>query len=258
MSRKARKLKKRDTSSKRDHNLTIVPSDSTPLPQVKKTWTIHDIKTVSPLTPNQAEAFHEWFAGQNLFLHGTAGTGKSFVAIYLALNEVLSKINNIDQIRIVRSVVPTRDQGFLPGTEEEKQAVYETPYVDIFSELIGRPNTYRDMKKAGKVKFVTTSYIRGTSWNDSVVIVEEAQNMTEQEFDSVMTRIGKNSKIIITGDTKRQNDLIIKNGHSGSGIQRAERILNLMDEFTSISYNTQDIVRSGLVKSWIMASEEVS
>ncbi len=220
----------------------------------RKTWSIHDLKTVKPLTPNQEIVFHDFFSGDNVCIHGSAGTGKTFCAAYLALAEMLDKDSPIDKIVIVRSAVPARDIGFLPGTLEEKIAVYEQPYIDIFSELLGRPASYQNMKAARKVEFYTTSYLRGLTWDDTIVIVDEAQNMTMTEIDSIMTRLGCNTRIILCGDTKYQQDLRREN----TGIHQLVKVAERMAGFSVVEFTVEDIVRSNLVKQWIMARESVS
>lgn len=217
----------------------------------RKTWSTHDLKTIKPLTRNQEHMFQAWFNDNHVCAHGSAGTGKTFLAMYLALNEILRPNTPQDKIIIVRSVVPTRDMGFMPGSLEEKVSLYETPYRDICAELVGRGSTYDDMKEAGKIQFMSTSYIRGLTWNDAIVIVDEGQNLTKHEIDSVMTRLGDNSRLILTGDTK-QSDL----RPSQSGIEFFLRVSKNIPNFETIMFNRHDIVRGDIVKQWIIASED--
>lgn len=218
----------------------------------RKTWTKHDLRHTKPLTIAQEDMFHAFFDGQHICAHGSAGTGKSFVAVYLALNE-LFRSPDIDKIIIVRSAVPTRDMGFMPGTLEEKEAFYELPYADMFADMLGRNSTYQDMKSAGIVKFCTTSYVRGLTWDNAVIIVDEIQNMTMSEIDSVITRTGRDSKLILCGDDKYQQDL--KNGQSC--VKDLLRVLSAMKSFSTICFRPEDIVRSELAKSWIKTREEL-
>jgi len=219
----------------------------------RKNWSPKDIKDIKPYTEAQENMFRAWYEDVNICAHGSAGTGKTFLALYLAINEVLEKKQN--QIIIIRSAVPTREVGFLPGTLDEKVALYELPYHDIMWELVGRNSTYQDMKDAGLIEFMTTSFIRGLTWDNAVVIVEEGENMTFHEIDSVMTRIGENSRIIFTGDIKQTDLDGKKNGISG--MKQALKVFDSMKEFTSIEFTKQDIVRSDFVKSWIESSEDI-
>lgn len=220
----------------------------------RKNWSMHDLASVRPLTSTQEELFHAWMNGSNICAHGSAGTGKTFLATYLALNEVLQ--NNQQKIILVRSAVPTRDIGFMPGDQAEKLAVYEAPYHDIFHELIGRASTYQDMKDAGKVEFHCTSFMRGLTWDNAIVVVDEASNMTFHEIDNIMTRLGKNTRIIFTGDVI-QSDLSGKRGDV-EGFSKAMEAFKNMRDFESIVFTKHDIVRSELVKSWIIAVENTA
>ena len=222
----------------------------------RKHWTGHDIKPIKPLTSTQEEMFHAWFNGFNLCAHGSAGTGKTFLALFLALHSVLERRDQ-NRIIVVRSAVATRDIGFLPGTLEEKTALYELPYHDIMWELVGKASTYQDMKDAGVIEFMTTSFVRGLTWDNAVIIVDEGQNMTFHEIDSIMTRMGQNSRIIVTGDV-RQTDLDGRKGTPVCGMGQFLKVVNNMREFSTLQFTVNDIVRSDLVKSWIMASEAVA
>lgn len=220
----------------------------------RKTWTRHDLKHIKPLTPPQREMLHDYIEGRNVIAHGSAGTGKTFIALYLALNDVLSPDTEVDRIIIVRSAVPTREVGFTPGTLEEKAAIYEAPYGPMFAELLGRKNTYDDMKDTGLVDFQTTSFIRGVTWDNAVVVVDEVQSMTFHEINTIMTRLGNNSRIIVCGDLP-QTDLRKK--HEVTGMDKMLRIAERMENrFSSVKFTQQDIVRGEFVKAWICASEE--
>lgn len=221
----------------------------------RKTWSTKDLKHIKPITSAQEDMFHSWFQGKHLCASGSAGTGKTFLAFYLALNEVFA--GRARKIIIVRSTVATRDVGFLPGTIEEKTAMYELPYHDILAELVGRRSTYEDMKHAGVIEFMTTSFVRGLTWDNAIVILDEGQNMTFHEINSVMTRIGNNTRVIMTGDTK-QTDLSESRKHLGlEGMSHAMKIFSNLDSFECVQFNKHDIVRSEFVKSWIIACEQV-
>lgn len=221
----------------------------------RKTWSHHDLLTITPLTAAQEDMFHAHYNNYNICAYGSAGVGKSFIALYLALTEVFNPKSEIDHIIIVRSTVPTRDMGHLPGTAAEKIAPHEEAYHDILHDLIGRASTYEDMKAANLIEFKSTSYVRGTTWNNAVIVIDEFQNMTLSEFNSVITRAGNNSKVMVLGDTQ-QNDLI-NNRREVSGGDDVLRILDIMGEFAMIPFTVHDCVRGPLVKSWIMARESL-
>jgi phosphate starvation-inducible protein PhoH len=220
----------------------------------RKTWTKHDLNHIRPLTAAQEEMFRAFFEGKHICAHGSAGTGKTFIAIYLALNEMLHS-QTIERIIIVRSAVPTRDMGFMPGTLEEKEALYELPYAEMFAELLGRRNSYQDMKEADVVRFCTTSYVRGLTWDNAIIIIDEGQNMSFHEIDSIVTRLGQNSRLIFAGD-QRQSDLHNRRNEQ-SGMDTFIKVTERMPSFSVIHFTKHDIVRSAFVKSWICACEEL-
>jgi phosphate starvation-inducible protein PhoH len=221
----------------------------------KKSWTKHDLKHIKPLTSTQEEMFRAFFEGKHICAHGSAGTGKTFIAIYLALNEMLHA-QTIDQIIIVRSAVPTREMGFMPGTLAEKEALYELPYAEMFAEILGKRDSYQNMKDAGVVRFCTTSYVRGLTWDNAIVIIDEGQNMTFHEIDSIVTRLGENSRVIFAGD-QRQSDLSNSRRQEQSGLESLINVATAMSAFAVIRFTKHDIVRSAFVKSWICACEEI-
>jgi len=227
----------------------------------KKKWTVHDMKNIKPLNDTQREMMKQYFSGQHICAYGSAGTGKSLVSLYLAFCDVFNTNQPQERIIIVRSAVPTRELGYMPGTLEEKIAHYETPYQDIISFLFNgnrHNHTYEQMKKAGLITFMTTSFVRGLNWDDAVVIVDEGQNMTWEEINSIMTRIGKNTRVIFAGDLKQTDLNTVNNRKAGiSGMQRFLRVIDEMKVFSSIEFNVNDIVRSEFVKSWIIASERI-
>ena len=212
------------------------------------------MKAVEPLTENQRLTFEKYYDGKNLLLHGIAGTGKSFLSIYLALQSVLSDASRYKKVVIVRSVVPTRDMGFLPGSNAEKAKVYEAPYQAIFTELFNRGDAYQYLKQKGLVEFISTSFIRGITLNDCIIVVDEIANMTLHELDSVITRVGKNCKIMFCGDF-RQSDFTRE--HEKNGLTDFMRILNRMKSFEYVDFTENDIVRSAMVKEYIIAKERL-
>lgn len=199
------------------------------------------LKQIEPLTVNQLKAFD---SDKHLVLHGVAGTGKTFISSYLAYDDIFKK--NFEKLVLIRSAVPTRDIGFLPGTEREKSAIYEAPYRDIAAELFSRGDAYEILKGKGLVHFMTTSFIRGVTLRNAVVLVDECQNMSFHELDSIITRMGENCRVIFCGDF-RQADL------SKNGLKEFLRILHEMGEFELIDFEIKDIVRSNFVKQYIIA-----
>ena len=217
---------------------------------------LDDLKTFAPLTDNQKAFFNSYKVGEYfMMLSGSAGTGKSFIALYKALEEVMERGNSFERLLIVRSAVQTRDVGFLKGTLEEKTSLYEEPYVQICAQLFGNKEAYHKLKDQGTIQFTTTTAMRGMSFDNSVVVVDECQNMTFQELDTVVTRIGHQSKIIFVGDTT-QNDLLKKNNDT-TGMPDFIKIATSMKEFVRIHFTSADIVRSSLVKSYIIAKENL-
>lgn len=210
----------------------------------------HHLRPVTPLTPVQKTFCVAYDAGQTAFvLHGVAGTGKTFLALYKALQDALGS-SGTKRIVIMRSAVPSREIGYLPGSEEEKMAAYQVPYMDLCARLCGHPQAWEKLVAQEIVEFWSTSYIRGVTLDDAIIIVDECQNMTDQELNSIMTRVGARSKILFCGDF-RQTDL--NRRHDQSGLSDFMRTASMMDEFRIIEFGVDDIVRSSLVKSYIIA-----
>lgn len=219
--------------------------------QDKKSWTIHDLVAVKPVTDRQSEAVDNYYDGHNLALLGSAGTGKTFLATYLAMRSLMEK--EVEKVMFFRSTVQSRDMGFLPGEIEEKYAPFEQPYHDALAQLFRRASTYEEMKKRGLVEFHPTAFLRGLTCDNAIMILDEAQNMTFQEIDTVLTRVGKNSTVIIIGDT-RQDDL--KSKRETSGLAEFARIASGSDLFKTTMFKPEDCVRSGFVKDWLMLKEQ--
>lgn len=252
MSRKARSRKDREIEF-----LTEVTTSNTIAikegPNKKKKWSTHDLKHIKPLTESQRMMFEAFFQGNHVVATGSAGTGKTFIASYLALSELLEEETPYDKIIIVRSAVQGREIGHLPGSIEEKLAAYEAPYIDIFGTLLRKYDAYQQMKDAGLVEFMPTSFVRGLTWNNAIVVIDEMQNCNFQEIHSVMTRIGENTKIITCGDIA-QNDLLNKK-NDVSGYTEALRILGNMKSVDIVTFTEADIVRSNFVRDWIVAKQ---
>jgi phosphate starvation-inducible protein PhoH len=215
------------------------------------------LQEIEPLTYTQSQVFESYNMGNNLMLHGCAGTGKTFLSTYLGVRDVLEKVDAKRQIIIVRSVVPTRDMGFLPGSMIEKQRVYETPYRALFSDMFNRGDAYDMLKQKGTIQFETTSFVRGQTWDNAIIIVDECQNLSFQELHSVITRVGENSRIVFAGDGK-QDDLTSERYKEETGLGKFRNILSNMDSFDIIDFTTDDIVRSGLVREYIEACERTN
>ena len=211
------------------------------------------LKRINPLTDNQRITFENYRREKHLLLVGTAGTGKSFLSVYLGMTDIMEHKTH-EKLIIVRSVVPTRDMGFLPGSNKEKSKVYEAPYYSIFSELFGRGDAYDYLKTKGIVEFMTTSFVRGITINDAVIVVDEIQNMTPSELHSVFTRIGKNCRVVFAGDIK-QTDLNPRKEESG--FRDFFKVINRMKDFEVVEFTRDDIVRSDLVKQYIIAREDL-
>lgn len=213
---------------------------------------LDDLMEYTPITENQKKAFDAYDDGDNLVLAGSAGTGKTFIAMYMALEEMLDPNSFYRRVILIRSAVPTRDIGFLPGTADEKKEMYTLPYKNITTELFNDKGTWGKMITNGQVVFESTSFIRGSTFDDSIIIVDEMQNLSFHELDSVITRVGRNSKIIFCGDY-RQSDFRYKD--EKEGIFKFLNIVEHMKHFTIVSFGWDDIVRSGMVRDYIMTKE---
>ena len=213
---------------------------------------LDNLRTFSPLTDNQKLFFDAYKRGDYFIaLHGVAGTGKTFCAMYKALEEVLDRSNTFTKIIVVRSAVQSREMGHLPGDVSEKMEIYQQPYRQICEILFSHRDAWDRLEEQGYVQFISTSFIRGMSFDDAIIIVDEMQNMTYEEIDTVMTRVGYRSKIIWCGDY-RQTDLN-KKKNDMSGILKFFDIAYHMSAFTKIEFTPNDIVRSSLVKDYILA-----
>lgn len=213
---------------------------------------IDDLKTFEPLTNNQKKFFDAYKQGDYFIaLHGVAGTGKTFCALYKAVEEVLDKSNPFNKIIVVRSAVQGREIGHLPGDVNEKMEIYQQPYRQICDTLFGRRDAWDRLAEQHHIEFISTSFIRGMSFDDAIIIVDECQNLSWEEIDTVMTRVGYRSKIIFCGDY-RQTDLN-KKKNDMSGLLKFFDIAHHMSAFTRVEFGVEDIVRSSLVKDYIIA-----
>jgi len=211
---------------------------------------------IEPLTPAQEKVFEHWNNDKNLFMYGAAGTGKTFVALYLALKEVLKEDSPFDKVYLVRSLVATREIGFLPGDHEDKSSLYQIPYKNMVKYMFEMPDDnsfemlYGNLKAQETVSFWSTSFLRGTTLDRAIVIVDECQNLNFHELDSIITRVGEDTKIIFCGDVQ-QSDLVKAN--EKNGVLDFMSILRIMDEFGMVEFGVEDIVRSGLIRSYLVS-----
>ena len=216
---------------------------------------------VQPLTENQERIFKAWDEGKHLFIYGAAGTGKTFCALYKALHDVLKDVPSYDAVYLVRSLVATREIGFLPGDHEDKSSLYQIPYKNMVKYMFECPNDnefetlYGSLKTQETIKFWSTSFLRGVTLDNSVVIIDEMQNLSFHELDSIITRVGENTRIVFCGDAM-QTDL--KNNNEKNGIHDFMRILEVMpDDFAMIEMGVDDICRSGLVRNYLIAKQSI-
>lgn len=210
------------------------------------------IREIHPKTKNQEQLFHSFFADKHILLHGCAGTGKSYCALFLALKDLFD--GRYDRIIILRSIVPTRDVGFLPGTLQEKIAMYEEPYSEIVDELLGRKGAYDELKRDEVLNFKSTSFLRGVTWTNSLVIADEVQNCTWHEICSLITRIGEGSRLMLLGD-RDQNDLGQLRKSEQSGLENVIRVCHNMTSFDVVEFGAHDVMRSRLVKEFVIAKK---
>jgi predicted ribonuclease YlaK len=214
---------------------------------------------IDPLTDNQKKLFDAYAEGKHLVAYGCAGTGKTFITLYNALREVLDERTPYEKIYLVRSLVATREIGFLPGTYDDKSDIYQIPYKNMVKYMFQMPSDaefemlYGNLKSQETIKFWSTSFLRGTTLDNAIVIVDEFQNLSGHELDSIITRVGENSKIMFCGDAT-QSDL--QKSNDRNGIVDFMRILRAMPSVDIIEFGIEDICRSGLVKEYLIAKLE--
>ena len=221
----------------------------------QKEITYSQLNQIKPVTDSQKLVFDTWKKGQNQFLFGCAGTGKTFVSLYLALSEVLRNETPYDKVIMVRSLIPTREIGFLPGDEEDKAALYQVPYSNMMQFMFEQPNEqafeslYNRIKAQGSYYFLSTSFLRGLTFDNSIIIVDECQNLNFHELDTIITRVGQDSKIVFCGDFS-QTDLT--RTAEKNGMMDFLQILHEMEEFNCVEFDIGDIVRSGFVRNYLI------
>lgn len=211
--------------------------------------------TIKPIGENQKVVFDSWKKGKHQFLFGCAGTGKTFISVYNALQSVFDLKTSYDRVVLVRSLIPTREIGFLPGDEEDKAALYQVPYQNMVRFMFEMPNEqqfntlYDRLKGQGSLYFLSTSFLRGLTFDNTIVIVDECQNLNFHELDTIITRVGQDSKIVFCGDFN-QTDLVRQN--EKNGLHDFLRVLEEMEEFNCTEFTLGDIVRSGFVRSYLI------
>ena len=223
---------------------------------MKKQLISHDqLVEMKGVTKNQTEVFKQYATGKNLFLYGPAGTGKTFVILYNAIKEVLDPKINYNCIYIVRSLMPTRELRFYPSDEQDKSSLYQVPYDNMLRFMFKLPAEdqfgilYEELKRQDNVAFLSTSFLRGITLDNAIILVDECQNLNFHELDTIMTRVGQDSKIMFSGDFD-QTDL--REDKEKAGLGQFLKIINEMKEFYSCEFDIGDIVRSGLVRSYII------
>ena len=215
----------------------------------------NNLVTIKPITDNQKQVFASWKKGKNQFLFGCAGTGKTFISMYLALNDIFDLKSKYERVVLVRSLIPTREIGFLPGDEEDKAALYQVPYQNMVQFMFEMPNEqafnglYDKLKVQGTLFFLSTSFLRGLTFDNTIVIVDECQNLNFHELDTIITRVGQDSRIVFCGDFD-QTDL--QRTNEKNGLHDFLRILEEMEEFNCTEFTIGDIVRSGFVRSYLI------
>lgn len=257
MSKKKKAQSKTERENEHLRHITNNNQSAITSGQQKKKWTLQDINEIKMLTDAQQEMARCYYQGSHVCGYGEAGTGKTFVAVYLGISDVINKNAIVDKLVIIRSIVQTRSIGFMPGDEEEKTSRYKDPYRQILKELFNRPRTYDDMEDAEMIQFLPTSFVRGITIENAVMVVDEAQNMTFEELDSVVTRAGENTRVIVVGDDVYQNDLKNK-PHERTGFPEFVDISSRhMDTVACVPFKENDqVVRSLFVRDWLRAKKQ--
>jgi len=217
------------------------------------------MKCIEPMNETQDRFFESYESGKNILAVGSAGTGKTYISLYLALRDVMAKHSTYKEIIVIRSSVQSREQGHMPGNETEKMSYFEAPYLDIVNDLFERGDAYQILKQKKMIRFMSTSFIRGLTFNDALIIVDEIQNLNMSELRTIATRVGENSRIIFCGDTKQDDLTGSKHKTDVSGLRHLKKIIDRMPRtcFDTVEFTVSDIVRSGFVKDFIVAEEEL-
>jgi len=230
--------------------------------QVKRKKPINSelLLNIEPLTENQRNLFALYDEGKHLVAHGVAGSGKTFLCLFKALQDVLNEYTPYEKIYIVRSLVPTREIGFLPGSHEDKSSLYQIPYKNMVKYMFQMPSDadfemlYGNLKSQETISFWSTSFIRGTTLDNCIIIVDELENLNFHELDSIITRVGENTKILFCGDAS-QSDLVRLN--EKNGVIDFMKIIRSMPSFGIVEFGVDDVIRSGLIKEYLIAKMEL-
>ena len=231
--------------------------------QVKRKKPINSelLLNIEPLTENQRNLFALYDEGKHLVAHGVAGSGKTFLCLFKALQDVLNEYTPYEKIYIVRSLVPTREIGFLPGSHEDKSSLYQIPYKNMVKYMFQMPSDadfemlYGNLKSQETISFWSTSFIRGTTLDNCIIIVDELENLNFHELDSIITRVGENTKILFCGDAS-QSDLVRLN--EKNGVIDFMKIIRSMPSFGIVEFGVDDVIRSGLIKEYLIAKMELN
>ena len=246
----------------RKRNTTSNPVSNMTAKQIRRKKPIDKsyMVPINPLTPNQETVFQQYAEGQNLLLHGAAGTGKTFISLYLALQAVLEPSSPYNKVYMVRSLVPTREIGFLPGDAEDKSDLYQTPYRNMVRYMFNMPDEgafkilYDNLRNQGSIDFWSTSFLRGITLDRAIIIVDEFSNLNFHELDSITTRVGQDSRIIFSGDYT-QSDLVKANERTG--VLDFMKITQAMESFSCTEFGINDIVRSGFIRDYLICKHEM-
>jgi len=215
------------------------------------------MRDIEPITETQETLFDLYDEDFNIAAVGTAGTGKTMCALYLALSDVL-ELPEYERVIVIRSAVQTREQGFMPGSKAQKEAVYTAPYQDIVNSLFGRGDAWEILKSKRIIEFMTSSFVRGLTFDNAIIVVDECQSMTYHELDSIITRVGESSKIIFCGDTAQDDLQQSRNRADISGLVDFMNVIRKIQSFKVVNFKPADIVRSGVVKEYIIAKENLN
>ena len=249
-------MARRKRTNDQYHELGGIPKQR----KTKKPIGLDALIDIEPLTENQKKLFNSYDSQKHIVAYGCAGTGKTFISLYNALKDVLNEHSPVEKVYIVRSLVATREIGFLPGSHDDKADIYQIPYKNMVKYMFQMQNEmdfemlYGNLKSQETIKFWSTSFLRGTTLDNAVIIVDEFSNLSFHELDSIITRVGENSRIIFTGDTE-QSDLLKQ--HERDGVVEFLKILKTMISFDTIEFTVDDICRSGLVKEYLIAKHEL-